>query len=659
MKSLAWFYLFVFIPLLLWISFFSLGGDEAGIRGSETQASSTRRSHVLAEFVPGVHSSDVSFIRDTFPAPLPASDTIPVLAIFVRAGTKFLERCVRSIDYPVRALVIIQDTEDDSEVATLVSRLNDELAGKDRTIMSIRRIVNYPHSGCAQAWNTVYRLFPTERFWLFNANDVAFPPGQLGAFYGHVRIAAQDDTVGMISSSVDFGNSDVRKTFGLMTWAVTRQGVLRGGLYDENFYPGSYEDDDIVWRFWLAGLKFYALPGVITRHGDGATYESGTSIEDKRGEYVGELARTRNKNYFSAKWGPKVTGTDYAWLAAPGNRAATLAACASTSAERYCSPFNSGRAIGAWDFSEAYRACVRDENGADCMRVLPSINAGADVDFQSLALAREQAAYDRTYAVAQKRRVPVLAAVTADAAWDPERGWGNKNQAVFWDLYEPLYNCHNRIRLGRVGDGGKWVCNLDRLVSAGNSCLVYSYGSNGEISFEEDLIEESGRKCAIHVFDPVIHSVRANNRYFNGPEAFDLDATMDYPGITWHTTGLGPKEFEYETARFGKMAVERLSTTMARLGHAFVDILKIDTEGYEWEAFLSDIFASEKPLPFGQLLIEVHIEDFGIARKFFDIAETRGLRMFFKEPVQYASCSPLCRQAEICFVNIAKEPRIY
>jgi hypothetical protein len=131
------------------------------------------------------------------------------------------------------------------------------------------------------------------------------------------------------------------------------------------------------------------------------------------------------------------------------------------------------------------------------------------------------------------------------------------------------------------------------------------------------------------------------------------------PGFSWHTTGLGAREEQLSTHRFGKMSVERLSTTMARLGHSFIDILKVDIEGHEWEAFLSDIFASEGPLPFGQLLIEVHVENFRLAGKFFDVAEQRGLRMFFKEPNQYAPCNPLCRQAEVCFVNVATTPRLY
>lgn len=306
---------------------------------------------------------------------------------------------------------------------------------------------------------------------------------------------------------------------------------------------------------------------------------------------------------------------------------------------------------------------VRELVGRTCDCAAPPVcgsdGPGAEANHEARALAREQEAYDRTYTVAQKRRAPVLAAVAADGTWDPERGWGTLNQAVFWDLYEPLYNCRNRIRLGRVGDGGKWVCNLDRLISRIAPCVVYSFGSNGEVSFEEDVIAESGGKCAVHVFDPVLQSVRSHNRLFNGPTALDLSATLDYPGFSWHTTGLGAREEQLSTHRFGKMSVERLSTTMARLGHSFVDILKVDIEGHEWEAFLSDIFASEGPLPFGQLLIEVHVENFRLAGKFFDVAEQRGLRMFFKEPNQYAPCNPLCRQAEVCFVNVATTPRLY
>ena len=97
------------------------------------------------------------------------------------------------------------------------------------------------------------RLYPTHRFWLFAANDIAFPPGQLAQLYAKVRASAGDDDAGMLSASVDFGKSsrrgggaaatdddeNRRKTsFGMIAWAMFRQGVVRTGLFDENFYPG-------------------------------------------------------------------------------------------------------------------------------------------------------------------------------------------------------------------------------------------------------------------------------------------------------------------------------------------------------------------------------------------------------------------------------------
>lgn len=51
----------------------------------------------------------------------------------------------------------------------------------------------------------------------------------------------------------------------------------------------------------------------------------------------------------------------------------------------------------------------------------------------------------------------------------------------------------------------------------------------------------------------------------------------------------------------------RLSTLMKVNGHAFIDVLKIDIETYEFEV-LTDLLKEYKgrPLPFGQLLLEIH-----------------------------------------------------
>ena len=131
---------------------------------------------------PPPHSSDLSFIRDVLPEAAP-EHKIPLLAVFVRAGTKFLARCITSIDFPVQELLIIQDGLDDADVAPTIAALAAQYVGPTRFINKLRHIVNLEHSGCAQAWNTVYRLAPTQPFWVFSANDIQFTPGQLQLFY--------------------------------------------------------------------------------------------------------------------------------------------------------------------------------------------------------------------------------------------------------------------------------------------------------------------------------------------------------------------------------------------------------------------------------------------------------------------------------------------
>jgi len=63
--------------------------------------------------------------------------------------------------------------------------------------------------------------------------------------------------------------------------------------------------------------------------------------------------------------------------------------------------------------------------------------------------------------------------------------------------WEPQLRCVGDQRLGNVGDGGKWVCDPDCLLEKGK-CLLYSFGSNNDFSFETSM---KGYGCETHVFD--------------------------------------------------------------------------------------------------------------------------------------------------------------
>lgn len=158
-----------------------------------------------------------------------------------------------------------------------------------------------------------------------------------------------------------------------------------------------------------------------------------------------------------------------------------------------------------------------------------------------------------------------------------------------WDFYTPDYNCpFLKERIGRLGDGGKWVCGL-RYMLQDRPCLVYSLGSAGDTSFEEQILASTS--CEVHTFDPNLST--------------DMQTAMQtsLPGLHFHSVGLGRSSGPLHSLDDRNM--HSFEEVMAALGHAWVDVLKVDIEGHEWDMFL-DFFASGAHLPATQLLVEFH-----------------------------------------------------
>ena len=68
----------------------------------------------------------------------------------------------------------------------------------------------------------------------------------------------------------------------------------------------------------------------------------------------------------------------------------------------------------------------------------------------------------------------------------------------FQTYWEPCLACSNEERIGRIGDGGKWICNPQTMLKH-NNCLVLSIGSGNHFDFEYELINRYG--CHVHIFD--------------------------------------------------------------------------------------------------------------------------------------------------------------
>jgi hypothetical protein len=78
---------------------------------------------------------------------------------------------------------------------------------------------------------------------------------------------------------------------------------------------------------------------------------------------------------------------------------------------------------------------------------------------------------------------------------------------------------------------------------------------------------------------------------------------------------------------------------MSQNGHSWIDILKIDIEGAEFDTLeaLMSAYAHESSLPFGQLQIEIHARDSEYAKfpkflEWWEKLEAAGLRPFWTEP---------------------------
>ncbi|CAI5500967.1 unnamed protein product [Closterium sp. Naga37s-1] len=152
--------------------------------------------------------------------------------------------------------------------------------------------------------------------------------------------------------------------------------------------------------------------------------------------------------------------------------------------------------------------------------------------------------------------------------------------AFMFEVFAPAYPCLMEERLGTWLDGGKWVCRPSLLNA---SSVVYSIGSDGKDSFEEEIF--SRFKSRIHVFD---HTLTPRKKA-------KVERKKAYK---FHPIGLAVSSNESASLSSFKDL-----TTM--LGHSFVDIFKVDCESCEYDVIPSILDGYTTP-PFGQLLIEIH-----------------------------------------------------
>jgi len=181
----------------------------------------------------------------------------------------------------------------------------------------------------------------------------------------------------------------------------------------------------------------------------------------------------------------------------------------------------------------------------------------------------------------------------------PNQGHVNQNSRFFYQQhYEVDFVCQHERRIGKLGDGGKWICDPHRIAKQ-ESCLVYSIGSNNDFSFEKAVLKDIGMHCEVHTFDYDDYSEGAKEA-----------------GVHYHQMGFGldgvSSSLGFEASKF-----KSLKTIVKELGHEgrIIDIFKIDCEGCEWSTYKSWFDAG---VTLKQIQVEVHHNYVPITKYFFD-----------------------------------------
>jgi FkbM family methyltransferase len=147
--------------------------------------------------------------------------------------------------------------------------------------------------------------------------------------------------------------------------------------------------------------------------------------------------------------------------------------------------------------------------------------------------------------------------------------------------------------------------------------IVYSFGIGEDVSFDTALIERFG--CTVHGFDPTPRSIAWVQSQGLSPKFVMHGVGLaDYDGVASFAPPKNPAHISHSLLADAaastegervEFQVKRLDTLMAELGHARIDVLKMDIEGAEYGVIDALVASTVRP---DQLLLEFHHKMHGI-----------------------------------------------
>jgi len=173
---------------------------------------------------------------------------IPVLGFATLTRFDLAQRLLDSIDYPVENAVII----DNSGKREWQPKVNDNIKNL--------WLIQVPYGlGANGAWNLIIKSTPHAPYWVIANDDCWFEPGQLEVIADEVELGA-------------FNFVHITPAWSCVI--PTASSVEDAGLWDENFHPLYFDDDDYEWRMRELGVRFNTIQAIVN-HDNSSTLKSG------------------------------------------------------------------------------------------------------------------------------------------------------------------------------------------------------------------------------------------------------------------------------------------------------------------------------------------------------------------------------------------------
>lgn len=207
---------------------------------------------------------------------------IPVLGFCTLKRFDLADRLLASIDYPVEHLIIV----DNSGTQTWQPKKPD--------LVDKMWVIQVPFGlGLVGAWNLIIKSTPYAPYWLLVNDDAHFQAGALEKLNAEIDYQAINflDCVPEWSA-VAFGQGMIEKV----------------GLYDENFYPLYFDDNDLERRIDFHGVKKNYIDAKVF-HDNSSTLKAGFEAANSK-TYMANQQRYIKKqieaDYTAGEWSLKV-----------------------------------------------------------------------------------------------------------------------------------------------------------------------------------------------------------------------------------------------------------------------------------------------------------------------------------------------------------------